>query len=581
MRAKPGRWPVWCLLLCVGFPLQAADEPQIVLEGVEGRLRDNVLAHLSLEDAPCTAPLARLRRQLPDLRRQAATGLNALGHYHGSISARFVRTEPDACWELRLTIEPGEPLTLREVRLDIDATAEDRRLFQPTLEESRLVAGRVLNHGEYEDLKSALSGQAADLGFLDARFEEARIALDLPQRQADVQLRFVPGQRYRFGAISVSRPGVLSEQLIERLLPVQTGDPYGAASLVALRSSLDRSQYFQQIRVTPQLRNLQGGVVPVQLDLQLRPRHAWTGGLGFTTDTGPRARLSYENRYVNSMGHRLSADTSLSDVRSNINGSYSIPVRHVLADQVQLSAGYIVESNEAFDSQRIQFGIALPSENRYGWQQTLGVDVQRDDYELASSDAVSWLVLPGISLGKTRADDLINPRHGWKLQGTLKGSSNSLLSDTTFLQFHGTSKLVQAFGRLRLLGRAEVGATWIDETLDLPASLRFFAGGDQSIRGYDFRSVAPQDAVDGTLVGGKQLAVASIELDYQLRDRWRVALFTDAGNAFNRFDDIRVRQSIGVGLRWLSPIGPLRVDLAHAPDAAESFRIHITMGPDL
>ncbi|MGA0804938.1 MAG: autotransporter assembly complex protein TamA [Pseudohongiellaceae bacterium] len=559
----------------------AADEPLIQIQGVEGELRANLLAHLKLETASCDATLPQLRRQLPDIRRQITAGLNALGYYHATLGARFGREPEVACWNLLVEVVPGEPVLLREVEIRVAAVAQVQELFQPVLDEARPRPGRVLHHGEYEDLKSAFSSKAADLGFLDARFDAARIALDLSTRAADLQLVFVPGERYRFGEFRTTRPGLLSPALIASLLPVRSGEPYGAEKLVELRNSLDRSQYFQQIRVTPRLRDAQDGAVPVDLDLRLRPRHAWTGGLGFTTDTGPRARLAYENRYLNSRGHRLAANSSVSTILSQINGSYIVPVQHPLADQLVYSAGYIVESNEAFDSQRIQLGLSLPSQNRFGWQQTLGVELQRDDYELAASEDVSVLVLPGITLSKTRADDLINPRRGWKLQGSLKGSSQSLLSKTTFLQFHGNARLVRSFGAFRLLTRAELGATWIDDTLELPASLRFFAGGDQSIRGYDFRAIAPLDLARSTLEGGKQLAVASMEVDFPVRDRWRVAMFTDAGNAFNRFDTFDVQQSVGIGLRWLSPIGPVRVDLAHALDADQSFRIHVTMGPDL
>jgi len=571
----------FCLLACAAVVARGATEPSILIEGVEGALHDNLRAHISLEEAACDVSLTRLRRQLPAVRRQVVTGLNAMGYYHAGVTARFRRPAEAGCWELAVAVTPGDPVTLRQVDIRVAGDAAVQTLFQPVLETGSLISGRVLHHGDYETLKNALSSSAADLGFLDARFEQSQIALDLPQKAADIALHFEPGQRYRFGEFRISRPGILSEELILNLLQVSEGDPYEASTLAELRSSLDRSQYFQQIRVSPLLRELSDGAVPVELDLRLRPRHAWTGGLGFTTDTGPRARVLYENRYLNSRGHRLSVNSSVSPILSQLRSNYIVPLRHPLADQLQYSIGYVVESNEAFDSKRIQLGLALPSQNRWGWQQTLGVELQRDDYELAASDDVSVLVLPGISLGKTRADDLINPSQGWKLQGSLKGSSASLLSDTTFLQFYGNAKLVQGFGRFRVLSRAEVGATWINEALELPASLRFFAGGDQSLRGYDFRSVAPLDRVRNTLEGGKQLAVGSVELDYRVRDSWRLAVFTDAGNAFNRFDDFTLRQSVGIGLRWLSPIGPLRLDLAHPLQGDESFRIHITMGPDL
>lgn len=570
-----------CLLEFVTPAVRGADAPEIRIEGVEGVLLDNLRAHISVEEAACTASLARLRRQLPAVRQQVATALNALGYYHSTYTARFQRPAEAPCWFLLVEVDPGEPLRLRSVDVSVAGTPDVQALFRPLLDSAALSSGQVLHHGHYEDIKNALSTSAADLGFLDARFDRSQISLDLPQKSADLELVFAPGERYRFGELRTTGTGILSDALIANLMSVHEGDFYGTDKLVAMRNNLDRSQYFAQIRVSPRLRDAEDGAVPVELDLRLRPRHAWTGGVGFTTDTGPRARLLYENRFLNSRGHRLTANSSVSTVISQITGTYIVPVNHWLADQVRYSAGYAYESNDAFDSKRIQLGISLPSENAYGWQQTLGVELQRDDYQLAASQDVSVLVIPGISLGKTRADDLLNTTQGWKLQGSLKGSTQTLLSDTTFLQLHGNAKFVESMGPFRLLGRAEMGATWIDDALELPASLRFFAGGDQSIRGYDFRAVAPLDRVRNTLEGGKQIAVGSLELDYLVRDRWRVALFTDAGNAFNRFNDIQIRQSVGIGLRWMSPIGPVRVDIAHAMQAEESFRIHVTMGPDL
>ncbi|HHX82546.1 MAG TPA: BamA/TamA family outer membrane protein, partial [Pseudomonadaceae bacterium] len=345
-------------------------------------------------------------------------------------------------------------------------------------------------------------------------------------------------------------------------------------------SNLDRSQYFSRIRVAPLIREAQNATVPVDIELGLRPRHAWSSGLGFTTDTGPRARFSYENRFLNSRGHRLQAASSLSSIRAEVGGSYTVPLNHPLADSVIYSAQYIVEDDDVYKSKRLQAGISLPTENRWGWQQTISLDLQRDDYEFTNSDDVSILVLPGLSLSKSRADDFINPLHGWKLLASVKGASESLLSDNTFLQFYGSAKWIQGFGRFRLLARGELGATWIDQGRELPASLRYYAGGDQSVRGYDFRAIGPQDE-EGNAQGGRQLAVSSFEVDYSIRDKWRLAVFTDAGSAFDNQGDLDPVYSAGIGLRWLSPIGPLRIDLAHPIDADESFRIHVTMGPDL
>ena len=363
-------------------------------------------------------------------------------------------------------------------------------------------------------------------------------------------------------------------------MPMKQGDSYTSASLALLRQKLDESQYFRQIRVVPRLGRNALQEVPVSVELTLRPRHAWSGGLGFTTDTGPRARAGYQNRYVNRQGHKANADFSVSSVRSVLDGSYTIPLQDAARQSLNFGLGYSVENNDSFESKRTKFESSLRNETGSGWQQSLFVDIQSDAYIVGQQEDVSFLSMLGMSMSKTRADDLISTREGWKLFAQIRGASDAVLSDTTFIQAYASAKHILSIGRGRLLSRVETGATWIDLTQALPASLRYFAGGDQSIRGFDFRSLGPLDS-DGAVAGGRHLLAVSMEYDFQVKQNWRVAVFTDAGNAFDAPGTLDIRQSAGVGLRWLSPIGPVRIDLAHPFDAPESFRLHVTMGPDL
>jgi translocation and assembly module TamA len=267
-------------------------------------------------------------------------------------------------------------------------------------------------------------------------------------------------------------------------------------------------------------------------------------------------------------------------VRSQLDGNYLIPLADASRQSLNFAGGYSVEDNESFQSKRTKLEASIRNQNRAGWLQTLFVDTQHDDYIVAAEQDTSVLSTLGASLSRTKADNLINPTNGWKLFTQLRGASADLLSDATFVQWYGSAKHVRGFGRARLLSRLEVGATWIDARNELPASLRYFAGGDQSIRGFAYRELGPVNAAD-EVVGGKQLLVGSLEVDFQVRENWRVAVFADTGNAFNDRADLEWRHSAGLGLRWLSPIGPVRVDIAHPVDGTDAFRLHVTMGPDL
>ena len=163
----------------------------------------------------------------------------------------------------------------------------------------------------------------------------------------------------------------------------------------------------------------------------------------------------------------------------------------------------------------------------------------------------------------------------------MRGSAESLGSDTSFLRVEGQAKWVRrVLPRSRVILRAAAGAAITDGFLELPPSVRFFAGGDDSIRGYDFESLGPTDA-DGHVIGGTGKLVVSTEYELDVRPKWSVAAFVDSGNAFDDFD-LEPLTGAGIGFRWQSPVGPVRVDLARPLNGVDrDVRLHVTFGPDL
>jgi translocation and assembly module TamA len=173
----------------------------------------------------------------------------------------------------------------------------------------------------------------------------------------------------------------------------------------------------------------------------------------------------------------------------------------------------------------------------------------------------------------------LNPSHGHQISFGVAAAAESLLSDTDLVQLDLRGKRVDTLSeRWRLLTRAEAGVTLIDSVDDLPASLRFYAGGDNSVRGYDYQSLGPLGD-DGDVIGGRYLVAASAEVDYLIKDKWRLAAFVDTGNAFDD-TDTELKTGAGIGARWQSPVGPVRLDFA-VPLDEDGWQIHFTLGPDL
>jgi translocation and assembly module TamA len=195
------------------------------------------------------------------------------------------------------------------------------------------------------------------------------------------------------------------------------------------------------------------------------------------------------------------------------------------------------------------------------------------------------MIIAGASWERVRADDQVFPTKGFRLRLGLQGSPGGLASPSLG-QIEGLAKLIHPIAKgTRVLLRADVGRIFTSDFRALPPTLRFFTGGTETVRGFGYLELGPLDN-EGNVVGGPILEVASAELDHKIFNRWAVAAFTDVGNALNSFTlsvkQGALEQGVGAGIRWVSPIGFIRIDGAFAvtrPGAP--FHLHLSIGPDL
>lgn len=583
------------MLLCLSTPALAQDaapQPQILIAGASPALEANIRALLSIDSERCDADQGQLDTRRPALRREIERAAQGLGFYRLTHRLEFSRSEE--CWALRIDVEPGDPVLFGRVDVRFPGTdASTAAPFASLLANAPVVEGAVLNHRLYENLKSSLSALAVENGHFSARFSRSELAVDLARNRADVVIEFDPGPRYGFGSIHISPIDALSDRFISRFVPFAPGAPYSTEALVELRESLNNSQYFTDVAVTPQLTSAQTApgaarTVPVNIALQVRPRRSWTGGLGVTTDNGPRMTVNYEDRYFNRSGHRQNGDVALSTMESRANLSHIIPMADPARESLSVSLGYVGQDNDTFSIDTYKLGVSYRSTIDIPllgdeWLQNIFSNFQRENSALntvtVNSHESSNLTISGINWTRTAADDPIFPTRGWRVFTQVSGASNAFVSDLSFLQLYASGKLVRTVGPGRALLRVEAGTTLVDGVSELPVSIRYFTGGDQSVRGYQFGSLGALNAL-GEVIGGKHLLTASAEYDFSVRPSWKLAVFMDAGNSFADFNNITLHKSAGLGLRWLSPIGPIRADIAKGLDGG-NFRLHITMGPDL
>jgi len=523
------------LLALVAPPLLAA-EPEIELEGGIKSLRENIHQHLTLANESCKTPLWRLHTLLIDAESEIEVAAQALGYYELEYEAKL-RNDKD-CWGLDITLTPGEPVLVKEVRIEINGEGSQDKIFQGLYDKPGIKVGNKLNHGRYETLKARFGSLAAIHGYFDAEFEHSQISINTEEKTAVIELVYNTGNRYRIGAINLQHD-ILKESFLRRYFNIAEGDYYDSDQLLELKNLYNASNYFAVASITPDLQQLKDNKVTVDMRLDARKRREYSVGAGVDTDAGPRVLLGFEDRYVNSSGHSIAADVNAAEKKTTALLAYTIPMRRPAYEFFRIYTGYEKEITDTTRSYKDTYGTSYTHYQDNKWLQTYALDYEREDSTIGTDPETSTdLIIPSLSITRTKTDGAPYPLSGWTLLAKLSGSPQSLGSDFSFVQLHMRAKYVKGFSFGRILLRSEIGTTQLDDFSELPASVRFFAGGDASVRGYDYKSLGPTRNFDnlvgpienpelvGEVVGGNNLLVNSIEYDYRFEDsKWAAAVF--------------------------------------------------------
>ncbi|MGY4664984.1 translocation and assembly module TamA [Pseudomonas chlororaphis] len=571
-----GRFTSGLLLLFTSCAALAQSELDVRVKPSNDELKANVEGYIGGVGDRDEEALLRFSRGAEEQARKAA---QALGYYQPQISSEVKGGEKP---RLVLNIDPGEPVHLRNVTIRVDGPAASLKGFRVPRSD-QLKSGAVLNHGHYEDAKRLIQNQASRYGFFSGRFTRQKLAVDPQAGVADIDLVYESGPRYALGKVSFAGDTPFDEDLLQRMVPFKAGTPYDSELIAELNQALQSSGYFEGVRVDAAPTAAAAEVIPVAVQLETRKPRTMGLGLGFSTDVGPRAKANWTRHWVNAQGHSYGWEAEVSAPRQNVGLFYDIPLDPPLTDKLRFAGGYQNEeiSNTDTLSKLLTLGPEWHSKLPSGWQRVISLKWQREEYRLGDDSGLSTLLMPGISYSYLRSDNRIDPHNGYRLQFDSKVAKEGLGSDTNLL--YGTvllKGLTTVWDNHRFLGRVQFGGSATNGYKKVPPSLRFFAGGDQSVRGYDYQSLSPENS-DGDRIGGRYMVAGSLEYQYSIAEKWRLATFVDQGNSFDKLELPNLKTGVGVGVRWVSPVGPIRLDLAHALDDDGGIRLHFSMGPEL
>lgn len=614
----------------------------VVINGLRPELRNNVRAYLSFEryrnSKRITADtIDRLENRVD---AEVGSALQPYGYFQPTVHLAVSQPDPGD-WRVVLDIDPGPPVIVQQVDVRLEGAGALDPLFTRITANAPFHKGDQLDEAAYEQFKSALLHAAATYGYLDARLTRHQLLVDPEAHAATIELTLETGVRYRFGATTIEQHAVKA-QLARRYLRYRAGQPFDLTQVLRTQFALDDAGYFSHLTVLPGTPDTVHHTVPVHIQADPSRPSVYSVAGGYETDTGPRAILSWQDRRINAEGHRMSVDLQVARlVKYSLQSRYVIPIGDPATENLTLSASVEQRQLAAVDARTMTIGPSLTRVTGR-WQTIWYINAVHATGSVSATlcEAATGvkpggacpltafpqpasvlasvgngdMLVPGVEIASVPAGYFGEPifQHGVDIE--VRGSRGELGSGANFLQIHVQLERVFNIGsKWHLLLRDEFGATAAAHFDKVPPVMRFFAGGEGSVRGFEYNSLSPtqtfyadeggqpcdggtrlpQAGAGGTAeyqcpfqaqAGGKDLITGTVEVDRDLPRNLALAAFFDYGNAFNSFHQPRLLQyGIGLGIRVRLPVLTLGLDVGEplSLPGHQLPRVYINFSPKL
>lgn len=559
-------------LLLMLATLAGAATLDVKVEGGDKTLRQNISLHLSNLDSREQLQPRRLEARVIKLTQKA---LNALGYYDAEVSVAGIAKGGK---KITVTIVEGKPIKWEQPDIQLTGEGQNDPLLLQWMEKQAPKPGDRLNHASYDNFKKGLLRLSLQEGYFDATFPRAELRVDRDRHKANMLLTLDTASRYYFGKVVLDGTRIEQDRL-QRFVTFKPGDPYQESKVTEVYKALLDSGYFKDLAVKPDRDKIQNHSVPVAINLEDDRAHRFNVGAGYGTDSGVRTKFQWSKPVINDYGHSTGAIAKVTEIEKSVELDYKIPDGHPAKDYYLGQASFIDQLIDENPVKTTVFTVSHNHEFNNGWVENLFTKLSQEVNTEQVSNA--FFVTPGVAYSQLELKGKPIPREGHRYLVDAEFSDPKFGSDTQFTKVHALAKwLVPLSSHQQMLFKIEGGSIQAQDFNKVPLTTRFFAGGDQSIRGYDYQTLGPADD-KGDAQGARYLTIGGSEYLWQFADRWQWALFVDHGRVFDNNDE-PYRTGAGMGIRWLSPVGNVRFDVAsRVNDEKNGFRIHIFMGPPL
>lgn len=592
------------LLLCASAAAHAARVERVDIVGLDEEMTENVRVSLALYDAiGRDVSGRRMAYLLREAERETRKALEPFGYYSPTIDVQRNR-EADAI-SVRVVVDAGQPVRVRNSDIAIIGEGGQDHYLARDIARFLPSEGAVFNHPDYESSRNQLSRRLAERGYFDAEFASRRVEVTRADFAADIDVVWTSGDRYNMGATTFEQTPeqIVNDSLLEGLVYWEEGSYYHQGRIDRLRSSLGRLDYFSNIDIEPQVSEAnERREVPVKVTLTPAKRSIYTSGVSYGTDSGAGIRLGVERRYVNMRGHKALAQIDYAQRRKTATLQYRIPAFAWFDGWYTASLQVADEQTDYIDSRRVEFVGSRNGQYNEFLNLVASLHVLRERWAYAPEEDAdnplppddefngalyryATFAYPSLRAEYIDVNDRLFPTSGIGGALMLRGGVEGVASDASFAQIHARASWFRGIGESnRLIVRGEFGHTFTDALVAMPPSLRFYAGGERSIRGYDWREVGPRiSARDGRrafAIGATRVVTASVEFERYFTETIGAAVFVDSGDAFDGGSP-DWRTGVGIGARYRSPVGPLKLDIARGLDNPDSsFTIGLSIGAE-
>lgn len=475
---------------------------------------------------------------------------------------------------------------------------------------------KIFNQVEYENFKNDLLDSAHNNGYLDAEYTLHKVVIDQEKKHANISLILDLKKVYYLNLIKVERKSQQSDyavtntstnKFIFKFIPYRYNklsdrqilvidSIYNSNEILELKNSL--ANFYNEVNIKTNIDQLNQQVNLVISIIPIK-NYLYSVGAGFSTDEGARAFGGLQIRNITSKSHKLDIKGKIAQYRELFETNYLMPGFSPATDLATIGYQFRSDKKRADNNLEKERHQIIGQYQKYlfagNLQLTGGISYRREEYKdvINKKSRTSELFVPYFIYDQVLTDNRIKSNHGFHINMVLEAANDDILSDTSFVRLHTSAKgiipvkLIDNIAGLRLITRGQFGQVWHKEETKIPPTLRFFAGGTNTVRGYRFESLGPKainNKGERVIIGGDRLIALGAELEKTVFNNWSTAVFYDTGNAYDSWDDwsSKLQRGVGAGIRWQSPLGPLRLDVAQAIDRnSKPWRVDISLGPDL